>query len=600
MSFSDFFSVIKDVPTLLALKKGLKPRPGNMKDSVGLQFSETAKKYRAQTAILFEGESINWGECNSLANQYAHALQDSGVSRGDAVSIVMQNRVEFIALVVAINKLGAIAGLINTNLRAAPLRHCIVTTNSKVCVFGSELSNAIEEVKEEVNLTREQLLAIPDRDDETPEWATDLNQLSADKSTDDPPSQFESTLAETAFYVFTSGTTGLPKAAVVSNRRFLQLGRLATIAGLRCRVGDRIYLCLPLYHSTGLVVGFSAALCSGAAMYIRRRFSARNFLQDVREHNVTHMIYVGELLRYLNNMPRTSRDADNPLHTIMGNGLRPDIWDDFKQRFGIKRITEFYSASEGNFAFANIMNKDRTVGLTAAKVALVKYDVENDEIVKDADGRCMEVAPGEPGLCLGQINPNAKFEGYTDPEATKKKILQNVFEDGDQWFNSGDLLKTIDVGFSLGYTHFQFVDRVGDTYRWRSENVSTNEVAEILNGFEQVAVSNVYGVKVPGTEGRAGMVAISLNENVDQLDINTFSKYIAQNLPHFARPIFVRVQTNLETTSTFKVVKKELRADGYDIDKITDPVYVLKKGSVTYEPLDREYLNAIQQGNAKF
>lgn len=600
MSLSDFFSVIKDVPTLLALKKGLKPRPGNMTDSVGLQFSETAKKFRAQTSILFEGKSINWGECNSLANRYAHALQDAGVSRGDAVSIVMHNRVEFIALVVAINKLGAIAGLINTNLRAAPLRHCVVTTNSKVCVFGTELGNAIQEVKEEVNLSRNQLLAIPDRDDESPEWATDLNQLSADKSTDDPPSQFESTLAETAFYVFTSGTTGLPKAAVVSNRRFLQLGRLATIAGLRCRVGDRIYLCLPLYHSTGLVVGFSAALCSGAAMYIRRRFSARNFLNDVREHNVTHMIYVGELLRYLNNMPRSSSDADNPLHTIMGNGLRPDIWDDFKQRFGIKRITEFYSASEGNFAFANIMNKDRTVGLSAAKVALVKYDIENDEIVKDANGRCIEVAPGEPGLCLGQINPNAKFEGYTDPEATKKKILQNVFEDGDQWFNSGDLLKTIDVGFSLGYTHFQFVDRVGDTYRWRSENVSTNEVAEILNGFEQVAVSNVYGVNVPGTEGRAGMVAISLNENVDQLDVNTFSKYVAQNLPHFARPIFVRVQTNLETTSTFKVVKKELRADGYDIDKIADPVYVLKKGSVTYEPLDREYLNAIQQGNAKF
>lgn len=600
MSFSDFFSVIKDVPTLLALKKGLKPRPGNMKDSVGLQFSETAKTYRAQTAIVFEGETVSWGECNKLANRYAHTLQQAGVARGDAVSIVMQNRIEFIALVVAINKLGAIAGLINTNLRAAPLQHCIVTTNSKVCVFGTELSNAIEEVRENVGLAREQLLAIPDRDENAPEWASNLHQMSAEQSTEDPSSQFESTLAETAFYVFTSGTTGLPKAAVVSNRRFLQLGRLATIAGLRCRVGDRIYLCLPLYHSTGLVVGFSAALCSGAAMFIRRRFSARNFLKDIREHHITHMIYVGELLRYLHNLPRTPDDADNPLHTIMGNGLRPDIWDDFKHRFGIKRITEFYSASEGNFAFANIMNKDRTVGLTAAKVALVKYDVENDEIVKDANGFCTEVAPGEPGLCLGEINPNAKFEGYTDPEATNKKILKNVFKEGDQWFNSGDLLKTIDVGFALGYTHFQFVDRIGDTYRWRSENVSTNEVAEILNGFEQVAVSNVYGVSVPGTEGRAGMVAISLNEDVDEFDVKTFSKYVAQNLPHFARPVFVRIQTNVETTSTFKVVKKELRADGYDLEKVTDPVYVLKKGSVTYEPLDREFLDAIQQGNGQF
>ena len=151
-------------------------------------------------------------------------------------------------------------------------------------------------------------------------------------------------------------------------------------------------------------------------------------------------------------------------------------------------------------------------------VALVEYDVDNDEIVRDAAGRCVLVKAGEPGLLLGKITEDTVFEGYTDPEATEKKIVRSALETDDAWFNSGDLMRTVDVGFTLGYPHYQFVDRVGDTFRWKSENVSTNEVGEIINGFDQIKFCNVYGVEIPGTDGRAGMAAVTLQDGVSVLD----------------------------------------------------------------------------------
>ena len=241
----------------------------------------------------------------------------------------------------------------------------------------------------------------------------------------------------------------------------------------------------------------------------------------------------------------------------MGNGLRPDVWHDFKNRFGIQRITEFYGSSEGNVAFANLMNKDCTIGFTTNEIALVSYDVDNDEMVRDSDGRPVEAAPGEPGLLLAQINETAVFEGYTNPEATEKKIVRNLREDGDAWFNTGDLIKQVEVGFTLGMPHYQFVDRVGDTFRWKSENVSTNEVGEIINGHPSIAVTNVYGVEVPGADGRAGMAALTLAEGVNELDLAEFSRYVRESLPAYAVPVFLRVQQEQQVTGTFKLLKGE-------------------------------------------
>jgi citronellyl-CoA synthetase len=284
----------------------------------------------------------------------------------------------------------------------------------------------------------------------------------------------------------------------------------------------------------------------------------------------------------------------------MGNGLRPDIWLEFKQRFGIQRITEFYGSSEGNVAFANLLNRDCTVGMTAMPIALIKYDVDADEIVYDGKGHCIRVSDGEAGLLLGKITEKTVFEGYTNPEATESKILRNVFKEGDAWFNTGDLLRTTDVGFAFGIPHYQFVDRVGDTFRWKSENVSTNEVGEIINGHPQIQICNVYGVDVPKADGKAGMAAVVLAEGETELDLESFSAYVNAELPAYARPVFLRVQSDLDTTGTFKMVKGDLRKEGYDLEQVKDPLYVMKPRSSQYERLDSSYAGQINAGDGGF
>ena len=600
MGIRDFVSVLTQTPTLLALKKGMQPRPLNEKDCFAKSVQHNAQQFADQSAVIFENRSVTWSELNKAANQYANYLSSIGVEPGDVVSVLMENRIEFLQTIIALNKLGAIAGLINTNLRGRPLTHCIAVTQSRKCVFGSELAGALEEIKEDLQLSEgNDYFVVPDNDETDLNWATNLDTQSRSASTENLDQTTDVTLGQTAFYIFTSGTTGLPKAAVLSNRRFLASAMLSQKAGLKCTQKDRLYICLPLYHGTGLIIGVGAAFSSGASMFIRRRFSASNFLPEVRKYGATCLIYVGELCRYLTNSAKKSDDHVSPLKNMMGNGLRPDVWLDFKKRFGIKRISEFYGASEGNVAFANLMNKDCTIGMTSSRVALVKYDIETDEIERNDKGHCTEVDFGEPGLCLGHINPSAVFEGYTDSEATEKKILRNVLEEGDAWFNTGDLIKEVDVGFSLGYAHYQFVDRVGDTFRWKSENVSTNEVGEIINGFPNVEISNVYGVDVPGADGKAGMASIRLSDDTT-FNPEAFAEYIVKELPPFACPVFIRIQNELDVTGTFKMVKGDLKKENYDLDSIKDPVYVMKPGTRTYDILDSDYLALLKSASAGF
>ena len=602
MGLKDVVSTLVQVPTLLALKRGMKPRPYEDKDCFARQIENTAAQFGDRTAIIFEGQSVTWAEFNAQANGYANYLKSTGLERGDTVSLLMENRIQFLAIIVALNKIGVTSGLINTNLRGRPLTHCVTVTESRTCIFGEELLPALTEVKDELSLREgDGYIFVPDAGHSSaPNWASDLETSSQTASRDNPPDTQEITLGDNAMYIFTSGTTGLPKAAVVSNRRYLASSGLAHLAGLKCTEKDRLYICLPLYHGTGLMVGVGAAFSSGASMFIRRKFSASNFLKEVREHQTTCLIYIGEMCRYLTNTEAKPDDHENPLHSMMGNGLRPDVWLEFKRRFGIKRIAEFYGASEGNVAFANLMNKDQTIGMTAAAIALVKYDIESDAIVLDDDGRCIRVEPGEPGLLLGLINEEAAFEGYTDKAASEQKVLRNAFEDGDAWFNSGDLIREIDVGFTLGYTHYQFVDRVGDTFRWKSENVSTNEVGEILNGHDQVQFCNVFGVEVPNADGRAGMAAILLEDGIGALDVADFSNFVSRQLPAYARPVFLRIQTDIDVTGTFKMVKGDLRKDGYDLERVTDALYVLKPGSAIYERLEPDFSSAIAEGNAGY
>ncbi len=602
MSLRDVVTTLAEAPTLLQVAKEVKPRPLTTCDCFAARLESTAARFGHHKAVIFEGKTLTWNELNAHANRYASALRARGLVRGDAVSVIMENRIEFLATIIALNKLGVIAALINTNLTGKPLIHCIKITGSRMCIFGEERLEAIAQVRTDPDLQGiENWLFVADAGQELcPRWAMNLGEEAAGQDSTNPPQTGQNTLADTALYIFTSGTTGLPKASVISNRRFLLASALSYKGGLKCKESDCIYLCLPLYHGTGLFLGVGAAFSTGASMVIRRKFSGSNFLSEIREHGATCFIYIGELCRYLLNVPATADDHHNPLISMMGNGLRPDVWHQFKARFGIKRVAEFYGSSEGNVAFVNMLNKDCTVGMTSIPVALVKYDVDADEIARDAQGRCIRAAAGEPGLLLGRITEHTVFEGYTSSKDTEKKILRDAFEKGDAWFNTGDLMKTVDVGFSLGLPHYQFVDRVGDTFRWKSENVSTNEVGEIINGHAHVDICNVYGVEIPKADGRAGMASLVLADGIEALDVKSFSAYVNEHLPAYARPVFLRIQREMDTTGTFKMVKGELRKAGYDLERVSDPIYVLKPRSDTYELLDQEYAAILRAGEAGY
>jgi citronellyl-CoA synthetase len=602
MGIAEITSTMSKSTILLKLGKELKPRPATTADCFAARVESTTQKFPEHTAVIFEGQTRTWRELNEQANRYAASFRGLGLVRGDTVSLIMENRIEYLAIIIALNKLGVTGALINTNLTGRPLVHCISITDSKMCIFGEERMQPIADVRGQTELEGiAGYLYVADKgEDSCPDWARDLDEEAEGEDSGNPPDTAETTLAETALYVFTSGTTGLPKAAVLSNKRYLLAVTLAAKGGLLCDENDCIYLCLPLYHGTGLITGVGSSFTTGASMYIRRKFSASAFLNEVREHGATCFIYIGELCRYLLNTPEKDDDYKNPLGTMMGNGLRPDVWHQFKSRFGINRIAEFYGASEGNLGFANLFNKDCTIGTTVTPHALIKYDVDADEIVRNSDGLCIKVKKGEPGLLLGKITKATEFEGYTSKEATESKILRDVFKKGDAWFNTGDLLKKIDVGFAMGLPHYQFVDRVGDTFRWKSENVSTNEVGEIINTHTQVAMCNVYGVEVPAADGRAGMAAMSLAPDCHELDLDSFSAHVNRELPPYARPVFLRIQSEVDTTGTFKMVKGELRKQGYDLDQVDDPVYVLKPGATRYEPLDDAFLAKIKAGEAGY
>jgi citronellyl-CoA synthetase len=579
-----------------------RPRPDDTVDSLGLRLERNARDYPDQIAVLFEGRELSWGELNALANRYAHCLRKRGVGHGDCVSLLMENRIEFLAVLAALSKLGAIAGLINTKLQGRQLVHCIAVTQSVACIVGGELAQVLEPVIGELDLEQgsDYLWVADSGSKKVPAWALDLTAASAAAGTANPATTRKVTLGDRALYIFTSGTTGLPKAAVMSHKRFLLSATGSARMSLQLDEGDRIYLCLPLFHGTGMIIGFGSALVAACSIFLRRSFSASQFLDEVRQYETNCLVYIGELCRYLMNTPEREDDADNPLQRMSGNGLRPDIWKPFKQRFGLERVVEFYGSSEGNVAFANTLNKDCTIGWTIQKIALVRYDIDADEILRNGRGRCERVAKGEAGLLLARIDDTTPFEGYTNQAETEKKIVRNVFSRGDAWFNSGDLIRRVDVGFAFGIPHYQFVDRVGDTFRWKSENVSTNEVGEILNDFPQVKLCNVYGVEVPGADGRAGMAAVTLVAGVKSLDLKAFSAYVNKQLPAFSRPVFIRVQGDIEVTGTFKLLKGDLRKQGYDPSQVDDKLYVMKPGSDRYQALTKAFYKTIKAGTAGY
>jgi len=599
-SIKEFLRVIGEIRYIVPLLRYKWPDPDD-NASLAHSFEQSVEKYKNKDFIFFEDQTWTYSEINNTANILAHKLIEDGISHGDKVILFMENRPSYVSTILALNKIGAIGVLINTSLKGEPLIHCINSSDSKKCIFGAELSEPLEGVLSSINITaKSDIYWVQDLPNgNCPEWATDINKILDLSKTDNLSETNNVTAKDIAFYIFTSGTTGVPKAALFPNVKIVASSTNITRGGYRMNSEDCLYNCLPLYHSTGMMLGLCACIHVGASTFIKRKFSASSFWKEVKKYNTTAFIYVGELCRYLSLQDPVDEEKDNPITKMVGNGLRPDLWDCFRNRFCVERICEIYGASEGNGFFMNLLNKDQTIGMTNNKIELLEYDIGENKLKKDIDGNFIRVKENQPGLALVEIGPNAIFNGYTDKKASDEKIFRNVFNDGDSWFNTGDILKTMDVGFALGRKHYQFVDRVGDTFRWKSENVSTNEVAEILNLFNQVNMANVYGVKIPKSEGRAGMVAF--NCELKEFKWSDFSKFVAEKLPKYAQPIFIRIIKELETTGTFKLKKNDLREEAYHLDKIKgDQIYIKKPGNSSYEVLDKSYYDIIMSGEAGF
>jgi citronellyl-CoA synthetase len=568
----------------------------NNKISWGTIVEENARKYSDKVAIKFEDITITYKEFNEWVNRYAHYFISLGLKKGDVVEIFMTNRPEYLIIFTAIGKIGAISSLINTDLREKSLEHCLKLTPGKIIIIDENCYDQFNVVKTALNLAEEQKLCyLSDKGTILcPEGLIDLLQVVKDFPIYDPPTTIDVQTFDNIAYIFTSGTTGFPKAAKIRHYNIVAVSWVYGIMVGELTPEDTNYISLPLFHGTGLFAGWAAAFGSGAAIAIGRKFSASCFWDDIRKYNATCFAYVGEICRYLMNQPSKPDDSNNSVRVVIGNGLRPEIWMDFKKRFNIPRIGEFYSAIDGNGIFANILNFDCTVGGCASSYAIVKYDFNEDKPIRDDDGFMQKVGLGETGLLLFENAGILKFQGYTDKKASESKVLHNIFKEGDEWFNTGDLLR------DLGNKHAQFIDRLGDSFRWKGHNVSTTEVEEVLNIFDQVLLSSVYGVQITGTDGRAGMTAIVSEIPVEDFKLNMLADSFRKNLPPYAIPIFLRFKSKLSTTATFKLKKVKLKEEGFDLEKVEDPLYIMLPHESEYRPLTKEIYENIQNGQYKF
>jgi fatty-acyl-CoA synthase len=574
-------------------------KPGS-RTTVADRIEAQARKTPRRPFLLYQDRELCYAELNTRANQVAHWARAQGLSRGDVVALCMENRPEYIPTWAGLAKLGVTAALVNTHLSGRGLAHALETSGARHLVIGEE---CLERFADAATLLARPIVPWVVRDPDAPRsaWpagAQDLDAALAEQPETNPdPALREGLVAgDDLFYIYTSGTTGLPKAARFSHMRFLSMGDVAAFA-LKLRPQDVHYCVLPLYHSAGGAMLVSSVLSSGAAIALRRRFSASQFWDDIRRHEATCFQYIGEICRYLLQQPPRPDDRDHPVRAIIGNGLRGDVWQAFAERFGIREVREFYGATEGNTAIMNFENKVGSVGRFPSKrltnARLVRYDVDQDKHVRGADGLCIECQPEEVGELVGRIpdrpnDPAGRFEGYTSKEATDRKVLRDVFARGDRWFRTGDLLRQDRDGF------FYFVDRIGDTFRWKGENVSTQEVAEQLSGFPGLQLVNVYGVEVPGSDGRAGMAALVLEPGV-AFDSTAFFRH-TQALPRYATPLFARLLREQELTGTFKIRKVDLQREGFDPTAIADPLYLRDETARAYVPLTPELSLQIRSG----
>jgi fatty-acyl-CoA synthase len=558
---------------------------------------ELADRYRDAPALLSTRERFTYGDLAARSNRYARWALEQSVAKGDTVCLLMSGRPEFLALWIGITRVGGVVALVNTNLVGMALAHCINVVAPKHIIVEAELLQSLDSAR--VHLTSDAKIWL--HGEAKANFARidrEVEGLSGDDLAQSERPRL--TIEDRALYIYTSGTTGLPKAANMNHYR-LMLASHAFAGVIDARAEDRMYDCLPLYHTAGGLVATGALLIRGGSVVIRERFSAHEFWDDIVHWDCTCFQYIGELCRYLLNSPLHPRERSHRLRLACGNGLRSDIWREFKNRFQIPQIIEFYAATEGNVTFFNFDGREGSVGRIPwwlahrFPVKIVRFDAQQQQPVRDAHGFCIECGVDEPGEVIGRIErdpakPGARFEGYASKAETEQKVLHDVFKQGDIWFRTGDLMRKDKLGY------FYFIDRIGDTFRWKGENVSTTEVELALGRFDGILEANVYGVAVDGRDGRAGMAAVVAKDN---LNLTALRDHLAQRLPDYARPVFLRIRHDIDVTTTFKQKKIDLVKQGFDPGRGADPIYFNDPQRKAFVRIDGDLYQAINAGGIR-
>eukprot|EP00127_Corallochytrium_limacisporum_P001757 Clim_evm11s78 gene=Clim_evmTU11s78 len=569
----------------------------NEDDWVADKFEAMADAKPSKVAILFDDEKLTLRDIDNRANQWANWAISKGLKKGDVVALNMENCPDYFCFYMGMAKIGVISALINCNLIGESLKHCIDIAGAKFCVAAPVQAAACVEAGADtkvVCITKgHPANHVPKS---VPMIDAEIDKTS--KARPDKKLRAGCNLRSAMCYIYTSGTTGFPKASLIRGVRYLA-GAFTFHQMFGTSDKDVVYVCMPLYHSAGNIIGVGSMITHGTTIAISRKFSARRYWDDCRKYNATIIQYIGELARYLLAQPPQANDKDNKVRLAIGNGMRPDVWEEFQSRFGIDKIGEFYAATEGAMAIFNEPGKTGAVGFVPGlikplyPVRICKFNVEEEELIRDPKtGLCIECGDNEVGQLMCQIStyPVNNYDGYVNnKKASDKKVASDVFKKGDKWFATGDLLVRDQYGFVY------FSDRIGDTFRWKGENVSTNEVAEITNKWPQLQETNVFGVEVPGADGRAGMASVVLSDGETDLDVQGLYAHVAKNMPPYQRPQFIRLMPQMEITGTFKHRKVDLQKQGFNPELCEgNKLWYADHRKGAYIPITKEVFNKIK------
>jgi fatty-acyl-CoA synthase len=556
---------------------------------------EQARERPDAAALLSDEAQLSYGDLARLLRRYGRWALAQGLRKGEVVALMAHNHPGYMAAWLGLTSVGIVVALVNPNLRGDGLAHSLATAQPRLLITTDEFAATAREAAARLADAPQIWLLGPgeDRRMESALNALPDHPLAADE-------RRGVTVRDPALLIYTSGTTGLPKAAWVSHRRVMSWS--CWFAGmLDVAASDRLYDCLPMYHSVGGVVATGALLVRGGSVVIARKFSAGRFWDEIVRWDCSLFQYIGELCRYLLKAAPSANERRHRLRIACGNGLDGAIWREFQTRFAVPRIVEFYAATEGNFSLFNLEGEPGAIGRIPGfmahrfPVAIVAFDPETGAPTRNPEGRCIRCARGQSGEAIGRISaaegdPAHRFEGYTSETETARKVLHDVFEPGDAWLRTGDLMRVDARGF------FHFVDRIGDGFRWKGENVSAGEVAAAIAACPGVEATAVYGVTVPHAEGRAGMAAVVAEPGFELAQLRA---RLAEALPAYARPPFIRIVAALPTTETFKKASHRLAAEGFDPAQIRDPLYVDDAVAGAYAPLDPQRFERIARGDLR-